>query len=259
MQSPQPTLYRAGPSQAKRKKPAVLRLASAEGKVPAEAREPGPEALLASGFHELLAAAPGDESLTLALAFSMAAKAMAGGSKNLCYCALASEAQERGGLYGYGLPALGIEPDRVLMITAGKEKDLLWTLEEAIASGAFGAVIGMSGPKERLYGFASSRRLKLRSAASGTPFFLMRHWQSEGTTAAQGRWRISARPSRSEGEHGGYRLLGPPRLQLRLERMGGLPPREWEMEFDATRGFHMAPLLADGPARSAVKGRRDAA
>lgn len=215
--------------------------------------------LLASGFHELLGAAPGDETMALAFALSMAAKAKGGKEKSLCFCSLASETQERGALYGQGLSGLGLDPHRIVMVRAAKEKDLLWTLEEAVNCGAFGAVIGALGRQERLYAFAQSRRLKLRVAAAGTPLFLIRHWQSGGATAAQGRWRISARLSRSDAKHAGYWFLGPPRLQLTLERMASVRPQRWEMEFDASRGFHMVPHLEDRPAHGAGGRRRQAA
>ena len=255
MQSLQPTLTRPKRLQ----KPHLLRLASAIETAGGLAPLCAPENLPASGFHELLAAAPGDECIMLAFAFSMAAKALGDTSKSLCFCGPVSEEQERGELYGSGLAGLGIQPERLLMITAAKEKDLLWTIEEAVSSGAFGAVIGTLGPKERLYDFAASRRLKLRVTAKEAPLFLIRHRTGGGATAAHGRWRVSALPSRSQGQHGSYPLLGPPRLQLGLERMGGLPPQAWEMEFDAARGFLMAPLLEDGPAREAGRRRRQAA
>lgn len=240
-------------------KPVALRLAAALGEAAPQTSDPAPETLLASGFHELLAASPGHETVTAALVFTLALKAAGGAGKSLCYCTLAGETQERGALYGAGLAGLGIDPARLLMVTAAKEKDLLWTLEEATASGAFGAIIGALGAKEKLYGFAESRRLKLRAAAKDVPLFLTRHWSAGGSTAAQGRWRVLARPSRSEGQHADSWLLGPARLQLRLERMGGVPPQQWEMEFDATRGFHLAPLVEDGPDRGAGKGRHQAA
>lgn len=135
-----------------------------------------PAHLLAGGFHELIGASPGDETIALAFALSFAART----PKNLCFCSAGGEAQERGDLYGHGLAALGIQPERMLMITAAKEKDLLWTLEEAVASVAFGAVVGSLGSTERLYGFAASRRLKLRAAASRTPLFLLRHRSNGG-------------------------------------------------------------------------------
>jgi protein ImuA len=218
----------------------------------------GPLPLLTGGFHEFMEAAPGGETLALAFAFSLAARASGESGKDLCFCGAAGDTQEHGSLYGHGLAALGIQPERMLMVAATKEKDLLWTLEEAVASGAFGAVIGSLGAKERLYGFSASHRLKLRAAASGTPLFLLRHRSGGGATAARGRWTVSALPSQSEGEHAGYTLLGPPRLRLTLERMGGSQPQSWEMGFDSTGDFDMAALLEDRPARKAGR-RRQAA
>ena len=67
--------------------------------------------------------------------------------------------------YGLGLRGSALPADKLLMVSARKEQHLLWTLKEALASKAFAAVIGALGAKERLYGFAASRRLKLRAEA----------------------------------------------------------------------------------------------
>jgi protein ImuA len=238
---------------------AGLRLAFSAAGTGAPAPAEGPETLLAAGFHELLAAAPGDRSTALGLTLSMAAQTIGETGKAVCLCGLAGEAQEHGALYGPGLAPFGIEARQLLMVTAQKEKDLLWTLEEALASQAFGAVIGTLAFAEKLYAFPASRRLKLRACAGSTPLYLIRHHAGGGATAAQGRWRVRALPSRSEAAHAGYLFVGSPRLRLELERMASFRPQSWEMEFDATRGFHLAPLLENGPARGAGKGRRQSA
>jgi protein ImuA len=217
-----------------------------------------PTQLLTSGFHELLGAAPGDEALALAFAFFLAGQATRQSGKSLCFCSSAGDAQEHGQLYGHGLAGLAIHPERLLMVAAGKEKDLLWTLEEAVASGAFGGVVGSLDARERLYGFAASRRLKLRAAANQTPLYLIRHRSNGGATAAQGRWTVSPLPSRFEGHHAGYALLGPPRLLLTLKRMGGLPPQSWEIGFDGASDIHMAAFLEDRSDRKTGR-RRQAA
>ena len=215
--------------------------------------------LSSARFYEILNESPGDEIIAAAFAFFMGAQALGEAGKTLCFCGSGGQAQEFGRLYGHGFAGLGIEADRMLMVAAPSEKDLLWTLEEAVSSGAFGAVIGSLGAKERLYGFPASRRLKLRAAVSQTPLFLLRHRLSGGATAAHGRWRVASMPSRSQGEHGGYQLLGPPQLRLSLERMGGLRPQEWEMEIDAARDFDMAALLENRPARKVGRGWHQAA
>lgn len=218
--------------------------------------DPGP--LLGSGFHELLGAGTGAEATVLAFAISAVARAAARADRGLCFCSFAADAQEDGAPYGYGLGDLGVAPGKLLMVCADKEKHLLWTLEEALASKAFGAVIGALGSSERLYGFPESRRLKLRVMESETPLYLLRHDSRGGATAAHGRWRIAPAPSQGDGRHGLFTLPGPTRLRLTLEKLGGLPPQQWEMEYDGTRGFRMAALLPDPADRAADAGRRQA-
>jgi hypothetical protein len=224
--------------------------------------EGDPRRALRSGFHELVAAAPGDEVAARACALVLATRAARTTRKMLCFCSLRGEAQEYGQLYGAGLAASGVDADRVLMVTVPNEKDLLWVIEEGVTSGAFGAVAGMLPAAERLYDFTSSRRLKLK--AQTTSLYFIRHRQARSATAAHGRWRIAALPSEqpvrdacliAHNKEIRSGLVGTPRLRLELERMGGQPPQSWEMplsslwedEIDVTRDFHMAPLLENGP------------
>jgi protein ImuA len=214
-----------------------------------------PAQLLAEGFHELLCDRPGTETAALALAVSLAAPVARETGRMICVCSLASDAQEHGVLYGHGLSGFGLPPNKLLLVSAGKEKHLLWALEEALISNAFAAVIAVLGARERLYGFPESRRLKLRNVESGTPLYLLRHHSHGGATAAHGRWRIAPIPSRSAGTHAGFELLGTPRLRLTLEKLGGLPPQQWEMEY-GTRGFRMAAVLPDRADRADERWRQ---
>jgi protein ImuA len=211
--------------------------------------------LLAEGFHELLCGGPGTETAALGFAVSLAADTTRETGRTICLCSLAADAQEHGALYGHGLGGFGLSPDKLLMVTAAKEKHLLWALEEALISNAFAVVIGTLGPAERLYGFPASRRLKLRTVESGTPLYLLRHHSRGGATAAHGRWRIAPAPSRGAGIHAGFELPGAPRLRLTLEKLGGFPPQQWEMEYGA-RDFRMATVLPDRADRAADEWRQ---
>jgi protein ImuA len=197
---------------------------------------------LSAGFHEVLDARAGDKTASLAFAIALSARASKQTEKPICFCSLTADAQEHGALYGHGF---GLPPEQLFMVSTGKEKHLLWTLEEALASNAFGTVIGVLGSTERLYGFPESRRLKLRTEQSTTPLYLLRHHSRGGATAAHGRWRVEPVPSPADKMHAGFELLGPPGLRLTLEKMGGLPPQQWEMEYDGTCGFRMAAVLPD--------------
>jgi hypothetical protein len=194
----------------------------------------------------------------LAFALDMASRIATIRGAEICLCFLAAELQECGTPYGFGLRASVVPADKLLMVSARREQHLLWTLEEALASQAFAAVIGVLGATERLYGFAASRRLKLRAVETGTPLYLLRHHSQGGATAAQGRWRIAPTPSHAAGTHAGFELPGSSRLRLTLEKFGGLPPQQWEMEYDVARGFRMATVFPDRVDRAADGGRRQA-
>ncbi|WP_018900711.1 ImuA family protein [Rhizobium sp. 2MFCol3.1] len=99
------------------------------------------------------------------------------------------------------MPALaqaGLHPDRVIFVEAGREEDVLASMEEALSYGRLGAVVG---ELVRLP-MVSSRRLQLAAEKSGTLGIAVRRWrrQTEANdfgqpTASVTRWRVSALPS----------------------------------------------------------------
>jgi protein ImuA len=99
------------------------------------------------------------------------------------------------------MPALaqaGLHPDRVIFVEAGREEDVLASMEEALSYGRLGAVVG---ELVRLP-MVSSRRLQLAAEKSGTLGIVVRRWrrQTEANdfgqpTASVTRWRVSALPS----------------------------------------------------------------
>jgi protein ImuA len=99
------------------------------------------------------------------------------------------------------LPALaqvGLHPNRVIFVEAGKEEDVLASMEEALSFGGLGAVVG---ELVRLP-MVASRRLQLAAEKTGTMGIVVRRWrrQTEANdfgqpTAATTRWRVSVLPS----------------------------------------------------------------
>ncbi|MBW6425606.1 ImuA family protein [Rhizobium sp. XQZ8] len=99
------------------------------------------------------------------------------------------------------LPALtqvGLHPNRVIFVEAGKEEDVLASMEEALSFGGLGAVVG---ELVRLP-MVASRRLQLAAERTGTMGIVVRRWrrQTEANdfgqpTAATTRWRVSVLPS----------------------------------------------------------------
>ena len=70
-------------------------------------------------------------------------------------------------LHAPGLTAFGIDPKRITKMTLLTERDLLWVMEEAVASGSVGAVAGVLW-SEKYYDFTASKRLRMRARETDT-------------------------------------------------------------------------------------------
>lgn len=102
-------------------------------------------------------------------------------------------------------------------ITVSKLTDALWTIEEAVRSGAVSGVIAEIGSID----FTASRRLALASGRHGVPVILLMPYTCNGSTAASARWRVSPRPSSQNIFDG--RAPGYPRWRAVLERSRRAP------------------------------------
>jgi protein ImuA len=155
-----------------------------------------------------------------------------------------------GDLYGPGLAACGLAPERLLLARASNEADLLWAMEEGLRTRALAAVVGeiaeLSG--------AASRRLQLAAETSGVTAFALRRFRVPSATAralnaAVTRWTVIPMASvPAAGEPG----VGRPRWRLELWHARGAAPAEWMVEAcDATGHVALPAALGDGTARQA--------
>ncbi|MGH6981921.1 MAG: ImuA family protein [Stellaceae bacterium] len=151
-------------------------------------------------------------------------------------------------VYGPGLAACGLAPERLLLARARNATDLLWTMEEGLRTRALAAVVGeiadLHGP--------ATRRLQLAAETSGVTGFALRRFRVPSTAArapnaAVTRWCVSPAPSeRAAGEPG----LGRPRWRLELWRARGATPANWIVEAcDATGHVALPAALGDGTAQ----------
>ena len=118
------------------------------------------------GLHEIAPAHAGDGAAALGFALALAARFAAAGPSQTVL--LASEdfcAHEAGALYGPGLAAYGLGLGQLVLVRAPDAPTLLWTMEEALKSGALAAVIGEIWSFSRHYSLAASRRLLLAARA----------------------------------------------------------------------------------------------
>ena len=202
-------------------------------------------------LHELIAdsyldqPAVRDFALTLiaSLIHRQANSQMLGHGHMVLWCQRQLDIAEFGRLYGPGLRALGLPPERFLMVTAKRDADCLWAMEQGLASRSLLAVIGQVGHADLI----ASRRLSLAASAHGAFCFLLPVHTGQDPSAARMRWRIRAALSASAP----LDPLGPgkPSWRLDLERSPNGRTGHWTVEWDhATHHFHLAPELGDRPA-----------
>ncbi len=160
-----------------------------------------------------------------------------------------------GDLYGPGLAACGLAPERLILARAQSERAVLWAMEEGLRSAVLAAVIG----EVEALPAAASRRLQLAAEASGVTAFALRRWrngeraarQRAAPNAAVTRWRVTALPGALMGGAPG---IGRPRWHIELWRCRGGVPASWMVEAcDATGHVTLAAELADRPAAAAFR------
>jgi protein ImuA len=185
---------------------------------------------------------------------------------------------KRPDLYGPGLLAHGLDPARVVLVTARRGDEVLWAVEEALHAGPEAGLAAVVAEIGRLP-MVAGRRLQLAAERSGVIVFLLRRWRGAAEAAAERkrpsaaltRWRVTALPSAPAefsgeqgnslpgwGRGGDPRVrgllgtgLGRPRWRIEMLRVRGGVPDSWEMEIvDAADHVHLSAGLADRPAAS---------
>jgi len=130
-------------------------------------------------------------------------------------------------------PALGlfgITPHRVIFVDVKSEKEVLWTLEQALKCNALIAVVG----ELRELDFAQSQRLQLAVENSRVTGFLHRHQpRSLHALACNTRWKITPIASQTEE---GMPGVGFPAWNVELLKVRNGRPGSWQMEW-RERGF----------------------
>src|SRR5260370_8791079 len=94
-------------------------------------------------------------------------------------------------------PALSawFDPARLLMVTARREEDLFWAMEEGLRCPGIAAVLGETRAADPTAG----RRLSLAAAKSGVPALLLRPQPAPPQSVCATRWRAASAPSRELG------------------------------------------------------------
>jgi protein ImuA len=213
---------------------------------------------LAQGaLHEIMAA-EGDR----AAAEGFAASLLAGLAGPVLWCCPGDSAV--GAPYGPGLARFGLTPDRLILVRAPRDADLLWAMEEGLRTPGLAAVLGAP----RRLDLTASRRLQLAAESAGVTCLVLRRAEP-GSSVAVTRWLVAPAPSGPAFDTDG-RDFGLARARWRVEllrcrgadwavvgKQGG-GQGVWLMEEgDVSSGaVAVAQPLADRSAASAPERRR---
>lgn len=146
-------------------------------------------------------------------------------------------------------PALSswFDPARLLMVTAKRDEDLFWAMEEGLRCPGIAAVLGETRSADPTAG----RRLSLAAEKNGVPALLLRAQPAPPQSVCATRWRIASAPSASTP---GLKDVGAARwrLELRRNRFGTPSAAEtptWLVEWnDETHCLAVVPQALHGSA-----------
>jgi len=207
-----------------------------------------PEAGLARGaLHEV--AGGGADEATAASATLFTAGILARLERPVLWCSAL------GDLFAPGLACAGLEPERVLHVAAGHERDVLPVMEEALRHAGLAAVLGEMARLPMV----ASRRLVLAAEKSGVMALVLRRRREgapaeTGLNAAATRWCVTPLPSSPLASPG----IGRARWQVALQRCRGGEAGNWILEACDAQGCLAIPAelasreVASGAQRRAI-------
>lgn len=151
--------------------------------------------------------------------------------------------QEAGGLHGSGLHEWGLRPETVLIVRVRDAAALLAAGEEALKSGAVGAVLMSGWGEAKVMTLTASRRLALAARRGGSTAFVVRAAAPTTPSAAETRW--SVRAALSTGLEAN--APGRPAFVAALTRSRqGAAPTEWTLEWDRDNHAFCEPASVPG-------------
>lgn len=184
-------------------------------------------------LHEIHAETAADA--VAANAFALGLSTRASQSRPLLWVFQNRVGQEAGTLYGPGLHEWGLRPENMLVVKVRDAVSMLAVGEEALKSGAVGAVLMTGWGEAKAMTLAASRRLALAARAGSSTAFVVRAAAAAMPSAAETRW--SVRSALSTALEAG--APGRPAFVTALTRSRqGAAPAEWTLEWDReTRAF----------------------
>lgn len=185
-------------------------------------------------LHEIIAV-PGDSAAATGFCTALALSA-AGSAEPIVWVQDAAARVEAGSFYGTGLASLGLNPERITLVSPRNVMDALRIGIEAARSPAVGAVIIETMDKGQLIDLTATRRLTLASEKSRVTVFLLRVAGVAGPSAAWTRWRVGPAASGAPpGIDGAQTTAGPQYDIALLRHRGGMGEMCWQVEWDSEK------------------------
>ncbi|MEM8787093.1 MAG: hypothetical protein AAGE76_02420 [Pseudomonadota bacterium] len=221
--------------------------------------------LVVPALHEFRAAQARDIGAATGVLIGLLTALMRTAGKRLLWVSDPAAVADAGLLYPDGLAQFGLDPAVITQVFPVDVKTALWAADEGARCPDLAAVVlQIKGNPARLDRLAT-RRLMLRSQASGVMVLILRQSGVEEAGAAQTRWRIAPRPARAEPGLTG--CVGWPHVTLVLERCRSGQTGAWALQWDPKRKVfdhgqsleEDAPVSVDRPAASVDRSDRAAA
>ena len=192
-------------------------------------------------LHDIHAETAADAVAANAFALGLASRAT--GDKPLVWVFQALVGQEAGSLHGPGLHEWGLRPESVLVVRVRDSVAMLAAGEEALKSGAVGAVMMSGWGEAKAMTLTASRRLALAARSGGSTAFVVRAAATAMPSAAETRWSVRSALS-TELEAG---APGRPAFVVSLTRSRqGAAPAEWTLEWDREARAFAEPASVSG-------------
>lgn len=183
-----------------------------------------------AALHEVFSA--GSADAPAAAGFGLALALRAAGDRPIVWIRQEFVDIETGGLYAPGLVAFGLDPDRLILVSAPDPQAALRAAGEAARCPALGAVLIELFGAPKILDLTASRRLALAAAASSLALFAIRVAGEPTPSAAMTRWRVTGAASAALAAN----APGHPTFAATLLRhRAGPAGRTWFLEWNRDR------------------------
>lgn len=130
-------------------------------------------------------------------------------------------------------------------VSLNRPIDVLQAMEDGLASGALGGIIGELWGEPQGLTFTATKRLAMRAEANKLPCWLIRHNAHPNLSAARNRWRVASLPSSLNPDD--PKAPGDPRWRVELFRSRSHAPGTWVARYDRAQDrLDFAAFPADG-------------